>query len=69
MMVGIIVKQLKCLQNIVKLSSKDIKIKLNIWILVNQINLIEFESFNHLGIPSDHVDNLMEAKYQEFIMS
>ena len=34
------------------------------WILVNQINLFHIESFNHLGIPSDRVDNLMEAKYQ-----
>ncbi|WP_270855139.1 glycoside hydrolase family 1 protein [Longibaculum muris] len=43
---------------------KRYKDKVKYWILVNQINLIEFESFNHLGIPSDHVDNLMEAKYQ-----
>jgi 6-phospho-beta-glucosidase len=34
------------------------------WILVNQVNLIKFESFNHLGVPSDRVDNLLEAKYQ-----
>ena len=34
------------------------------WIVVNQINLIHHESFNHLGIPSDSVDNLWEAKYQ-----
>lgn len=34
------------------------------WILVNQINLIHFESFNHLGILADRVDNLQEAKYQ-----
>ncbi|MGM0168905.1 6-phospho-beta-glucosidase [Enterococcus sp. AZ135] len=40
------------------------KNKVNYWILVNQINLIEFESFNHLGIPSDRVENLLEAKYQ-----
>ena len=43
---------------------KRYKNKVKYWILVNQINLIEFESFNHLGIPSDRVDNLMEAKYQ-----
>lgn len=40
------------------------KNKVKYWILVNQINLIYHESFNHLGIPSDRVDNLLEAKYQ-----
>lgn len=34
------------------------------WIIVNQINLIFHESFNHLGVASDKVENLMEAKYQ-----
>lgn len=34
------------------------------WILVNQINLITHESFNHLGVAADKVDNLAEAKYQ-----
>lgn len=34
------------------------------WIIVNQINLIIHESFNHLGIPCDRVDNVLEAKYQ-----
>lgn len=34
------------------------------WILVNQINLIVHESFNHLGIAEDKVENLLEAKYQ-----
>lgn len=34
------------------------------WILVNQINLIVHESFNALGIASDRVENLLEAKYQ-----
>ncbi len=38
--------------------------KVKYWILVNQINLITFESFNHLGIPADRVENLTEAKYQ-----
>ncbi|SHE64004.1 6-phospho-beta-glucosidase [Seinonella peptonophila] len=38
--------------------------KVKYWILVNQINLISFESFNHLGIPADRVSNLEEAKYQ-----
>ena len=38
--------------------------KIKYWILVNQINLVDVESFNHLGIPSDRVDNLDEAKYQ-----
>lgn len=34
------------------------------WILVNQINLIIHESFNHLGIAKDKVENLLEAKYK-----
>ncbi|MGM0168910.1 6-phospho-beta-glucosidase [Enterococcus sp. AZ135] len=38
--------------------------KVKYWILVNQMNLIGHESFNHLGIPSDRVENLGEAKYQ-----
>lgn len=38
--------------------------KVKYWILVNQMNLIVHESFNHLGIPSDKVENLLEAKYQ-----
>ena len=38
--------------------------KVKKWILVNQINLITHESFNHLGIASDQVDNLAEAKMQ-----
>lgn len=40
------------------------KDKVKYWIVVNQINLIHHESFNHLGIPSDTVENLMEAKHQ-----
>lgn len=38
--------------------------KVKYWIPVNQINLIRHESFNHLGIAEDAVDNLKEAKYQ-----
>lgn len=38
--------------------------KVKNWIIVNQINLIIHESFNHLGILADKVDNLIEAKYQ-----
>lgn len=38
--------------------------KVNYWIVINQINLIGHESFNHLGIAEDKVDNLQEAKYQ-----
>lgn len=34
------------------------------WIIVNQINLIVHESFNHLGVPEDVVENVLEAKYQ-----
>ena len=40
------------------------KDKVKLWIPVNQINLYHHESFNHLGIPEDAVENLMEAKYQ-----
>ena len=40
------------------------KDKVKYWIVVNQINLIKHESFNHLGIPEDKVDNIVEAKYQ-----
>lgn len=38
--------------------------KVNLWIIVNQINLIVHESFNHLGVAADKVDDLMSAKYQ-----
>lgn len=38
--------------------------KVRKWIIVNQINLIVHESFNHLGIAEDKVDNLLQAKYQ-----
>ncbi len=40
------------------------KDKVKYWITVNQINLYEHESFNHLGIPADQVENLTDAKYQ-----
>lgn len=38
--------------------------KVKYWIVVNQINLIVSEAFNHLGIAEDKVMNLEEAKYQ-----
>lgn len=38
--------------------------KVNHWIIVNQINLIIHESFNHLGVAEDVVDDLLSAKYQ-----
>ena len=38
--------------------------RVKLWIVVNQINLVVQESFNHLGIPVDMVDNIKEAKYQ-----
>lgn len=38
--------------------------KVKKWILVNQINLIGHESFNHLGIAEDKVKDLKSAKYQ-----
>lgn len=34
------------------------------WIIVNQINLIGHESFNHLGVAEDKVEDLQSAKYQ-----
>lgn len=34
------------------------------WIVVNQINLITHESFNHLGVAADKVDDLDSAKFQ-----
>lgn len=38
--------------------------RVKLWIIVNQINLIGHESFNHLGIAEDRVDDLLSAKYQ-----
>ena len=43
---------------------KRYKGKVKLWIPVNQINLIGHESYNHLGILADKVENLEEAKYQ-----
>jgi 6-phospho-beta-glucosidase len=40
------------------------KDKVKYWIVINQINLIHFESFNSLGIFKDEVENLEEARYQ-----
>ena len=37
--------------------------RVKLWILVNQIDLVSVESFNHLGICADNVENLAEAKY------
>ncbi|MGY3779459.1 glycoside hydrolase family 1 protein [Isobaculum melis] len=34
------------------------------WIVINQINLIQFEPFNSTAIPYDTVDNYEEASYQ-----
>lgn len=38
--------------------------KIKYWIIVNQINLISVESFNHLGVAEDKVEHLEQAKYQ-----
>ena len=38
--------------------------RVKLWIIVNQINLIVHESFNHLGVAEDVVDNVLTAKYQ-----
>ncbi|EDV4868300.1 family 1 glycosylhydrolase [Salmonella enterica subsp. enterica] len=40
------------------------KDKVKYWIPVNQINLIKHESFNHLGIFEDGVENLIQEKFQ-----
>lgn len=38
--------------------------KVKKWILVNQINMIVHESFNHLGVASDATTDSISAKYQ-----
>lgn len=38
--------------------------KVKYWIIINQINLIVHESFNHLGIAEDLVEDVLSAKYQ-----
>ncbi|NCB33286.1 MAG: glycoside hydrolase family 1 protein, partial [Erysipelotrichia bacterium] len=38
--------------------------KVHYWVPFNEINLIMQESFNHLGIPSDRVPNVLEAKFR-----
>lgn len=38
--------------------------KVKLWILVNQINLIVHESFNHLGVVQDAFEDPVSAKYQ-----
>lgn len=40
------------------------KDKVNYWIVINQINLIQFEPFNSTAIAYDTVDNYEEASYQ-----
>lgn len=34
------------------------------WIVINQINLVHFESFNSIAVCEDQVENMEEAKYQ-----
>lgn len=38
--------------------------RVKLWIVVNQINLIVHESFNHLGVAEDVVEDVLQAKYQ-----
>ena len=38
--------------------------KVKRWILVNQINMIAHEGFNHLGVPLDETDAPLSARYQ-----
>lgn len=40
------------------------KEKVKYWIVINQINLIQFEPFNSTAIPYDTVDNYEEASFQ-----
>ena len=41
--------------------------KVKKWILVNQINMIKEEPYNHLGILADKVDNMVHAQMQGVI--
>jgi 6-phospho-beta-glucosidase len=34
------------------------------WILVNQINMVAHEGFNHLGVPTDETPDPLSARYQ-----
>jgi len=38
--------------------------KVKWWILVNQINLVVHEAFNHLGVAADRVTDMWSARYQ-----
>ncbi|NHW78183.1 glycoside hydrolase family 1 protein, partial [Escherichia coli] len=38
--------------------------KVKYWIVINQINLIQFEPFNSTAIPYDAVDDYLSATYQ-----
>lgn len=38
--------------------------KVKLWILVNQINMIVHESYNHLGVAQDAAEDPISAKYQ-----
>ena len=38
--------------------------KVKYWVVVNQVNFVALESFNHLGVAADKVDDLLSAKYQ-----
>ncbi|MEG2270557.1 MAG: glycoside hydrolase family 1 protein [Erysipelotrichaceae bacterium] len=40
------------------------KDRVKYWIVINQINLVELESFNSIAICKDSVENFEEAKYQ-----
>lgn len=34
------------------------------WVLVNQINMVAHEGFNHLGVPTDETNDPLSARYQ-----
>ncbi len=55
---------IECFNRFCKVVFDRYHTKVKKWIIVNQINLIVHESFNHLGIAEDKVANLLEAKYQ-----
>lgn len=57
-------KMIECFERYAQVVLERYKNKVQYWIVINQINLIHYESFNSVGILEDQVDNFMEAKYQ-----
>ncbi|MDR1689190.1 MAG: glycoside hydrolase family 1 protein [Clostridiales bacterium] len=57
-------EMIDCYLKFAKVIMERYKNKVRDWVLLNQINLITFECFNNLAIPSDWTDNPLQAKYQ-----